>query len=48
MNPIENISNKNIPKKLGFRFKGIERQGELLTGNFFTDIEIYSKLESDK
>lgn len=45
---VENISSKNIPKKLGFKFEGVERQGELLTGNYYTDLEIYSKLKSDK
>lgn len=45
---VENTSSKNIPKKLGFKFEGIERQGELLTGDFYTDLEIYSKLKSDK
>lgn len=45
---VENISSKNIPKKLGFKFEGIERQGELLKGDFYSDLEIYSKLESDK
>lgn len=38
----------NIPKRLGFQLEGIERHGELLTGNIFTDLEIYSKLKSDK
>lgn len=45
---VENISSKSIPKKLGFKFEGIERQGELLTGDFYTDLEIYSKLKSEK
>lgn len=45
---VENTPSKNIPKKLGFKFEGIERQGELLTGDFYTDLEIYSKLKSDK
>ncbi|HOY30573.1 MAG TPA: GNAT family N-acetyltransferase [Bacteroidales bacterium] len=45
---VENIPSKNIPKKLGFMFEGIERQGELLTGDVFTDLEIYSKLKSDQ
>lgn len=45
---VENISSKNIPKKLGFKFEGIEWQGELLTGDFYTDLEIYSKLKFDK
>jgi ribosomal-protein-serine acetyltransferase len=42
-----NIPSKNIPQKLGFRFEGIERQGELLTGTIYTDLEIYSKLKSE-
>ncbi len=42
-----NIPSKNIPKKLGFKLEGIERDGELLTGNIFTDLEIYSKLRGD-
>ena len=45
---VENKSSINIPKKLGFKFEGIERQGELLSGDFYTDLEIYSKLKSDK
>lgn len=45
---VGNTASKNIPKKLGFIFEGIERQGELLTGDFYTDLEIYSKLKSDK
>lgn len=45
---VENMSSKNIPKRLGFKFEGIERQGELLTGGFYADLEIYSKLKSEK
>ena len=45
---IENRSSINIPKKLGFRFEGIERQGELLAGNVYTDLEVYSNLKTDK
>ena len=37
----------NIPEKLGFKYEGIERDGELLTGNKFTDLVIYSKLKND-
>jgi ribosomal-protein-serine acetyltransferase len=44
---VGNIPSKNIPIKLGFKLEGIERQGELLTGGYFTDLEIYSKLKSD-
>ncbi len=42
-----NIASKNVPKRLGFLLEGVEREGELLTGNVFTDLEIYSKLRSD-
>ncbi|MGD8780919.1 MAG: GNAT family protein [Ignavibacteria bacterium] len=45
---VENKPSINIPQKLGFKFEGIERDGELLTGNVFTDLEVYSKLKSDK
>jgi len=43
-----NTASINIPKKLGFRFEGIERQGELLTGGLYTDLMVFSKLKSDK
>ena len=36
-----------IPRRLGFIFEGIERDGELLTGNIYTDLEVYSKLKAD-
>jgi len=45
------VANKpsiKIPRRLGFRFEGIERQGELLTGKIYTDLEIYSRLKCDK
>lgn len=42
-----NTASSNIPKRLGFTFEGIERQGEMLTGRVFTDLEIYSLLKSD-
>lgn len=45
---VGNQRSKNVPKRLGFKFEGIERHGELLTGNIFTDLEIYSKLKSDR
>lgn len=44
---IKNLPSKKIPKRLGFKFEGIERQGEILSGNIFTDLEIYSKLKND-
>ena len=45
---VQNRSSSNIPKRLGFRFEGIERQGEWLSDGFYADLEIYSKLKSDK
>ncbi len=42
-----NFPSKKIPKRLGFVFEGIERDGELLTGGVYTDLEIYSKLKND-
>jgi len=44
---VGNTLSSNIPKRLGFHFEGIERDGELLTGGKFTDIEVYSKLKRD-
>ncbi len=44
---IGNKRSKSIPKRLGFTFEGIERDGELLSGNQFTDVETYSKLKRD-
>jgi ribosomal-protein-serine acetyltransferase len=45
---IDNTSSINIPKRLKFRLEGIERQGELLSGDIFTDLMIFSKLKSDQ
>lgn len=45
---VGNTSSINIPKRLGFQFEGIERQGELLTGNIFTDLMVFSKIKSEK
>jgi ribosomal-protein-serine acetyltransferase len=44
---VDNKPSSRIPQRLGFKFEGIERQGELLTGNVFTDLEVYSKLKMD-
>lgn len=43
-----NMASKNIAKKLGFKLEGIERDGELLSNNEYVDLEIYSKLKSDR
>lgn len=45
---VGNQPSRKVPQRLGFKFEGIERQGELLTGGIFADLEIYSKLKSDK
>ena len=44
---VGNIPSKNIPRRLGFLFEGIERDGELLSDNQFTDIEVYSTLKRE-
>ena len=44
---VENKASINIPKRLDFKFEGVERHGELLSGNVFTDLVVYSKLKSD-
>lgn len=44
---VGNTPSSKIPKRLGFVFEGIERDGELLTGSVFTDIEVYSLLQGD-
>lgn len=45
---VGNQPSRKVPQRLGFKLEGIERDGELLTGGIFTDLEIYSKLKSDK
>lgn len=44
---IENTPSRKIPERLGFHLEGIEREGELLSGNVFTDLAVYSKLRSE-
>ena len=44
---VGNIPSKNIPIKLGYRFEGIERAGELLSDGEFADIEVYSILKDE-
>jgi len=44
---VGNFPSKRIPRNLGFVLEGIERDGELLTGGIFTDLEVYSKLKDD-
>lgn len=42
-----NLPSKRIPQRLGFHLEGIEREGEILNGNQFVDLEVYSLLKSD-
>ena len=44
---IKNIPSRSIPERLGFSLEGIERDGELLVDNQFTDIAVYSLLKRE-
>ncbi len=44
---IGNIKSRNIPEKLGFTLEGIERDGELLVDNKYTDLAIYGLLKRE-
>ncbi|WP_319560748.1 GNAT family N-acetyltransferase [Marispirochaeta sp.] len=44
---VGNKASKKIPKRLGFLLEGIERDGELLSGGEYTDLEVYSLLKQD-
>lgn len=44
---VENLPSKKIPLKLGFTHEGVERDGELLSGNIYTDLEVYSLLKRE-
>lgn len=43
---ITNARSKAIPRRLGYTYEGIERQGELVNGNY-VDLEVYSMLRSE-
>lgn len=43
----ENDRSKAIPKRLGFTFEGIERDGERMSNDNYVNLEIYSLLKSD-
>ena len=43
-----NNASKNIPKRLGFVYEGLERNGELLSDGKYVDLETYSKLKSEQ
>jgi len=44
---VGNQRSRKIPQKLGFVFEGIERDGELLSGGKYVDIEVYSLLKKE-
>lgn len=44
---VNNMRSRRIPEKLQFTFEGIERDGELLVDNIYTNIAIYSLLKRD-
>lgn len=44
---VANQKSRKIPERLGFQLEGIERDGELLVDNAFTDIAVYSLLKKE-
>ncbi|PXV63863.1 ribosomal-protein-serine acetyltransferase [Dysgonomonas alginatilytica] len=44
---IGNTKSRNIPEKLGFTQEGIERDGELLVDNKYTDLAVYGLLKKE-
>ncbi|WP_085536452.1 GNAT family N-acetyltransferase [Massilibacteroides vaginae] len=44
---VDNKKSNRIPQKLGFKFEGVERDGELLADNKYTDINVYSLLKKE-
>ncbi len=44
---VGNSSSIAIPERLGFKREGTERDGELLSGDTFTDLYIYSLLKGE-
>jgi len=44
---VGNTRSRNVPLRLGFSLEGIERDGELLAGGVFVDVEVFSLLKSD-
>lgn len=44
---VENHKSRSIPERLGFKQEGVERDGELLVDNVYTDIAVYSMLQKE-
>lgn len=44
---VGNIRSKEIPKRLGFTLKRIDKNREKLTGDIWTDVEVYGKLKNE-
>ena len=44
---VNNHRSKQIPEKLGFLREGVDRDGELLVDNVYTDINVYSLLKKE-
>ncbi len=45
---VDNHASNAIPKRIGFKFEGTEREGQLLASGKYTDINVYSLLKKDK
>lgn len=44
---VGNEKSNRIPQKLGFTLEGVERDGELLVDNRYTDLNVYSLLKKE-
>lgn len=44
---VGNRPSNAIPLRLGFKFEGIEREGELLASGYYADINVYSILKKE-
>lgn len=45
---VGNTPSSGVPKRLGFTYEGIERQGEWIKDDVYYDVEVYSKLKSER